>query len=77
MIIEGNCDFEKLQLFLQLNRNYLSKKPLFFRRQEDDEFKEKNPFGQVPINPPSNWPILQKNKRKNPLFWERQEESTR
>ena len=53
------------------------KKTIIFRRQEDDEFKEKNPFGQVPINAPSHWPILQKDKRQNPLFWERQKESTR
>ena len=29
MSLEGNCDFGKLQLFLQPNRDYLSKKPLF------------------------------------------------
>ena len=71
MIIEGNCDFGKLQLFLQPNRNYLSKKTTIFRRQEDDEFKEKNPFRQVPINASSHWPILQKDHGQNPLLWER------
>jgi glutathione S-transferase len=49
MSIEGKCRFGKLQLLVQLNRDYLSKKPLFFRRQEDENFKEKNPFGQVPL----------------------------
>ncbi|MHC4749795.1 MAG: hypothetical protein ACYTFW_07955 [Planctomycetota bacterium] len=52
------------------------KKTLFFRRQDDEHFKEKNPFRQVPINAPSHWSILQKDKWKNPLLWERQEEST-
>jgi len=47
--MKGKCRFGKLQLFLQPNRVYLSKKPLFFRRKEDEKFKEKNPFGQVPI----------------------------
>jgi len=37
--------------------DYLSKKPLFFRRKDDEKFKEKNPFRQVPINAPSHWPI--------------------
>ena len=77
MSIEVKCRFGKLQLLVQLNRDYLSKKPLFFRRQEDENFKEKNPFRQVPINASSHWPILQKDKRQNPLLWERQEKSTR
>ena len=52
------------------------KKTTIFRRQEDEKFNEKNPFRQVPINTPSHWPILQKDKWKNPLLWERKEEST-
>lgn len=52
------------------------KKTLLFRRPDDEHFKEKNPFRQVPINAPSHWPILQKDKWKNPLLWEGQEEST-
>jgi hypothetical protein len=58
MSIEGKCRFGKLQLLIQLNRLYLSKKPLFSRRKEDEKFKEKNPFRQVPINAPSHWPLL-------------------
>jgi hypothetical protein len=33
------------------------KKTLFFRRQDDEYFKEKNPFRQVPINASSHWQI--------------------
>jgi hypothetical protein len=65
--MKGKCRFVKLQLFLQLNRDYLSKKPLFFRRKEDENFKEKNPFRQVPLNAPSYRPILQKDQGQNPL----------
>jgi len=50
MSIEGKCRFGKLQPFLQPNRDYLSKKPLFFRRKDDENFEEKNPFRQVHLN---------------------------
>ena len=34
------------------------KKTTIFWRQDDENFKKKNPFGQVPLNAPSHGPIL-------------------
>jgi integrase len=49
MSIEGKCRFGKLQLFVQLNRDYLSKKPLFLGDRMMNISKRKTRSDKFPL----------------------------